>query len=179
MSFPAAHKRLHAPVACLFYDQRYKGRFHTLKTIDALMNEISPWGKVINRFTSRNAFSINGRGDYAEYDIPNSLCDVLICPEGTILAVCRVKWSDPTQGFLTAVGCFQRGEVPGEDVARKLDRDQNTASPCGIADLPRRVRTDLNTYATQTGKHYFATRDQRRCSTHTNEATKSTSRPAS
>jgi hypothetical protein len=56
MSLPAAHKRLHAVVAyCLFYHQRYRGRFHTLKTIDTSMKEVSSGGKIINRFTSRNA----------------------------------------------------------------------------------------------------------------------------
>ena len=48
--------------------------------------------------------------------------------------------------------------MSGEDIVRKLDRDHSTASPRGIADLPGRLRTDLHTYATQKGKHYFATR---------------------
>ena len=106
MSLSPAHKRLHAAVGCLLYDQRYRGRFLTLKTINSLFNKLSPCGKIINRFTCQNAFTIKGGPSYCEYNIYEKLHDVLDCSEGTILAVRRVQRADPTKGYLTAVGCF-------------------------------------------------------------------------
>lgn len=158
MSLSPAHKRLHAAVGCLLYDQRYRGRFLTLKTINSLFNKLSPCGKIINRFTCQNAFTIKGGPSYCEYNIYEKLNDVLDCSEGTILAVRRVQRADPTKGYLTAVGCFDcRDVVPTDDTIRQLDRSQSTASARHIAsiELPERILTDLKSYATQSGRQYF------------------------
>eukprot|EP00956_Cyclotella_meneghiniana_P032451 scaffold89379_cov62-Cyclotella_meneghiniana.AAC.1 len=128
MSLPRAHSRFIAAVGCFLYDQRYRGHFHTLTTIDSLFNQLSPCGMVINRHTAKNAFSISGKEFYAEYDIHSTLSDVLNCPEGTILAVRRVHRADSSKGYFTVVGCFDRNSVPGEDVTRQLDRGNTTAS---------------------------------------------------
>ena len=157
MSLPRAHSRFIAAVGCFLYDQRYRGRFHTLTTIDKLFNKLSPCGMVINRHTAKNAFSISGKEFYAEYDIHSTLSDVLNCPEGTILAVRRVHRADSSKGYFTVVGCFDRNSVPGEEVARQLDRGNTTASARHVESiqLPERVQSALESYIKSKGKSYF------------------------
>eukprot|EP00956_Cyclotella_meneghiniana_P008204 scaffold10917_cov68-Cyclotella_meneghiniana.AAC.2 len=157
MSLPRAHSRFIAAVGCFLYDQRYRGRFHTLTTIGSLFNKLSPCGMVINRHTAKNAFSISGRGFYAEFDIYSTLNDVLNCPEGTILAVRRVHRADSSKGYFTVVGCFDRKSIPGEEVARQLDRGNTTASARHVESiqLPQRVQSALESYIKTKGKSYF------------------------
>ena len=157
MSLPRAHSRFIAAVGCFLYDQRYRGRFHTLTTIDKLFNKLSPCGMVINKHTAKNAFSISGKDFYAEFDIYSTLNDVLNCPEGTILAVRRVHRADSSKGYLTVVGCFDRNSVPGEEVARQLDRGNTTASARHVESiqLPQRVQSALESYIKTKGKSYF------------------------
>jgi hypothetical protein len=108
MSLPPAHKALHTAFARVLSNEHYKGRWHSLQTLQRLGNQFAPAGLVLNKFTVQNAFSISD----AEYHFSDQLIDELSSPEGTNLAVRWVHHQDATSpGYFTVVGCFHINQV--------------------------------------------------------------------
>lgn len=125
-------------------NERYKGRWHSLQTLQRLGNQFAPAGLVLNKFTVQNAFSISGRAFYAEYHFSDQLIEELSSPEGTILAVRRIRHQDATSGYFTVVGCYHIDHVPDEKSARLVDSGQNNLGRTSVRseepfNLPLRI----------------------------------------
>jgi hypothetical protein len=119
MVLPAAHSALHQAVGCMLYDERLRGRFHSLRTVRSLANQISPDGLVMKFDKIYHAFAIDD--DYIEYSFDNAgLNEHIDSPAGTILALRRVNKEDKT-GKYTTIGCFlSRNDVPGPEPVKQL-----------------------------------------------------------
>jgi hypothetical protein len=59
MVLPSAHSVIHKAVGCMLYDERLRGRFHSLKTVRSLANQIAPDGLVMKFDKVYRAFAIS------------------------------------------------------------------------------------------------------------------------
>ena len=133
-----------------------------MRTLQAMGNQFSPDGLVLNRYTASNAFSIKGESGYAEYYFSDDLLEETASPEGTILAVRRIQKQNKMDGLFTVVGCFHHDNVLDEASARRVDRG-NTLGRTSIRsddafNLLPRVSAHLKSYATaahKKGRKYF------------------------
>ena len=162
MSLPPAHKCLHAAYAFVLSHERYRGRWHSIRTLQSIGNEFSPADLVLNHFTAANAFSIKGQDRYAEYYFNTNLLEETGSPEGTILAIRRIQKRNKKDGFFTVVGCFHCDNVLSEETARRLDGGDTFGRASIRADdafnLPSRITRDLKSYADaaqKKGRKYF------------------------
>ena len=162
MSLPTAHKCLHAAYASVLSHDRYKGRWHSMKTLQAMGNQFAPDGLILNRYTAANAFSIKGQSGYAEYYFNADLLQETGSPEGTILAIRRIQKQKKLEGYFTVVGCFHSHNVLDEASARRIDGGNTLGRASVRSDdafrLPPRVAADLKSYANaahKKGRKYF------------------------
>jgi hypothetical protein len=120
MVLPSAHSAIHKAVGCMLYDERLRGRFHSLKTVRSLANQIAPDGLVMKFDKIYRAFAISD--DYVEYSFDDSgLNDYIDSPTGTILALRRVTKEGGKTGKYTAIGCFLSAkDVPGAEAVKRL-----------------------------------------------------------
>jgi hypothetical protein len=115
-----------------------------------LGNQFAPAGLVLNKFTVQNAFSISGRAFYAEYHFSDKVIEELSSPEGTILALRRVRHQDATSGYFTVVvvGCYHIDHLPDEQSACLVDSGQNNLGRASVRaeepfNLPLRISSNL------------------------------------
>ena len=161
MALPMSHSLLHAVLACVLYDPPYRDRFHTLPCIKKICNEIlAPDGMVLGKNTLKNAFKITGGGFYTQYFMDGLISDIG-CPEGTIMAVRRVRRTNAEEGFFTCVGCFNKSSVPSEEDARRLDVGGDIVPRIStrgglVNEIPHRIHGNfLMGYAKNVKKNYF------------------------
>ena len=102
MSLPGAHSALHKAVACILYDERYRGWFLSLKSIAILCEMIAPEERVLNKNTMKYAFAISG-ADRLIYSYESSgVASALECPKKTLMVVRKVR---RTGGSLQMIHC--------------------------------------------------------------------------
>jgi hypothetical protein len=155
------HSLLHAVLACVLYDPPYRDRFHTLPCVKKICNEIlAPDGMVLGKNTLKNAFKITGGGFYTEYFMDGLISDIG-CPEGTIMAVRRVRRTNAEEGFFTCVGCFNKSSVPSEEDTRRLDVGGDIVPRIStrgglVNEIPHQIHGNFLTgYAKNAKKNYF------------------------
>eukprot|EP00956_Cyclotella_meneghiniana_P039842 scaffold180909_cov53-Cyclotella_meneghiniana.AAC.2 len=152
MSLPTAHKCLHAAYACVLSRERYKGRWHSMKTLQAMGNQLSPDGLILNGYWPSTHLALRANRHMRKTGLP----------EGTILAIRRIEKQKKTDGLFTVVGRFHRDSILDETSARRVDAG-NTLGRASIQSddayrLPPRVAADLKSYANaahKKGRKYF------------------------
>jgi hypothetical protein len=113
---------------------------------------------VLGKNTLKNAFKITGGGFYTEYFMDGLISDIGWCPEGTIMAVRRVRRTKAEEGFFTCVGCFNKSSVPSEEDARRLDVGGDIVPRIStrgglVNEIPHRIHGNFLTgYAARTSR---------------------------
>ena len=122
VNFPPVHQRLHKALACVLNHQHFYGRFVSLQTSEAILNELAPIDKHLTKANLENG--VLNKMD-ANFMLAVALKDQLSVPSETAMAVRGVRCCSGSEGeCFYADGVFPSIQsIPGESTIKSCPKE--------------------------------------------------------